>query len=268
MATGTIFDIKKYAIHDGPGIRTTVFFKGCPLDCWWCHNPEGRNDEPETICVRTRRGGSADSYSEKKELFGRIISVDEVMEEIVKDTIFYDQSGGGVTFSGGEPLMQPDFLFAILKECRNMGIHTVVDTSGYAPADIFDRIYNLVDLFLYDLKTMDDEAHIKYTGVSNRQIRENLIALTEKGNKTHLRLPMIPGVTDTEENTETILSFIQPLSAIRIVNLLPYNRLAEDKLDRFNLPSRLGTTSKEQEKEIEAVARKFEARGYRVQVGG
>ncbi len=269
MATaGIIFDIKKFAIHDGPGIRTTVFLKGCPLDCWWCHNPEGREGQPENFCVRTRRGGSGGNWAEKEELFGREVSVAEIMTEIIKDIVFYDQSGGGVTFSGGEPLMQPEFLKAALIECQESGIRTAVDTSGYGPADIFDEIYDLVDLFLYDLKNMDDHQHIKYTGVSNEQILDNLKMLAVRGNKINLRLPMIPGITDTHENLEAILEFIEPLPGIRDVSLLPYNRLAEDKLERFSLNSRLGRISSGTGNDLDAVTRRFANRGYRVKVGG
>lgn len=266
--TGIIFDIKQYAIHDGPGIRTTVFFKGCPLDCWWCHNPEGRHNRPETICVRTRRAGPGKTFVEKNEEFGRIVSVDEVVEEIQKYVIFYDQSGGGVTFSGGEPLMQPEFLKSLLMECRRRDIHTAVDTSGHAPAEVFAEIYALVDLFLFDLKNMDDAAHIKYTGVSNRVTLQNLMMLSRMGNKTQIRLPMIPGITDTEENLEAVLQFIEPLSNIREVSLLPYNRLAEDKLDRFGLPNRMEQRATASDASVDRALRELENRGYRVTIGG
>ena len=139
---GFIFDIKKFAIHDGPGIRSTVFLKGCPLECWWCHNPEGQNLEPEKM--------------EGKDIVGEEVTVDWVIKEIEKDRIFYDQSGGGVTFSGGEPLMQPEFLQQLVLECKKRGIHTTLDTSGYAPADVFIPFIDIVDLFLYDLKIIDE----------------------------------------------------------------------------------------------------------------
>jgi pyruvate formate lyase activating enzyme len=266
--TGIIFDIKRYAVHDGPGIRTTVFFKGCPLDCWWCHNPEGRSDKPEVFCVRTRRESGGKNWVEKKERFGRIVSVEEIMAEVAKDTIFYDQSGGGVTISGGEPLIQPDFLRAILAECRQQGIHTTVDTSGHAPIEAFKMINELVDLYLYDLKNMDDTEHIKYTGVSNKQSLDNLTLLAENGSKIQLRLPMIPGITDDEENIAAIMRFIEPLSGIQNISLLPYNRLAEDKRERFSLTNRLGKMATLSEAELDAVARKLTNCGYRVKIGG
>jgi pyruvate formate lyase activating enzyme len=266
--TGTIFDIKKYAIHDGPGIRTTVFFKGCPLDCWWCHNPEGRNEAPETFCIRISGDGFEGKTGEKKADFGRIISVDDLMLEISKDIVFYDQSGGGVTFSGGEPLMQPEFLSAVLKVCKKRGIHTAVDTSGEASPEIFEQIIDSVDLFLYDLKIMDDTAHEKYTGVSNRQILDNLKVLSDNGATIQLRLPMIPGITDTEENLDAILRYIEPLSGIQNVSFLPYNKLGEDKLERFGLPSQLGKLEVLSEDEMSARADRFQQRGYRVKIGG
>lgn len=266
--SGIIFDIKRYAIHDGPGIRTTVFFKGCPLDCWWCHNPEGRLEKPETICIKTRRAGSGKSFIEKNEKFGRIVSVDEVVAEIEKDIIFYDQSGGGVTFSGGEPLMQPEFLKSLLTECRSRGIHTAVDTSGHAPAEVVAEIYNLVDLFLYDLKNMDEAEHVKYTGVSNRPALDNLVMLSQMGNKTQLRLPMIPGITDTEENLKAVLNFIEPLSNLRLISLLPYNRLAEDKRDRFGLENRMEKVAGNNDEAVNRAATMLESRGYKVTIGG
>ena len=147
---GIIFDIKKYALHDGPGIRTTVFLKGCPLNCWWCHNPEGQNPEPERFLT---------NQTVNHEIIGREVTVDEVIAEIEKDRIFYDESGGGATFSGGEPLMQPDFLKNLLTACQIRDISTVLDSCGYAAWEIIEKIKDKVDLFLYDLKMIDDKKH-------------------------------------------------------------------------------------------------------------
>jgi len=265
---GTIFDVKKYAIHDGPGIRTTIFFKGCPLDCWWCHNPEGKKPEPETIIVKTDGGDSNSPASAKKEIFGRVATVDSVMEEIKKDVIFYDQSGGGVTFSGGEPMMQVDFLCTLLRECKKNGIRTAVDTSGYAPFEEFEKIYDLVDCFLYDLKLIDDEAHQEYTGVSNKLILANMRDLSVKGGKTEPRIAMIPGITDTEENLEALAGFLATLGNIRQVCLLPYNKLGEDKFTRFNIVNRLGCLRTQTKAEMDGKAKQFRSCGYRVRIGG
>lgn len=265
---GTIFDIKKYAIHDGPGIRTTVFFKGCPLNCWWCHNPESQKMEPETVTIQEPTDNREQPSAGRKERIGRIISAGDLMDEIKKDVIFYDQSGGGVTFSGGEPMMQADFLLAILQECKAEGLTTVMDTSGYAPAEEFERIYDLVDLFLYDLKLMDDEAHIKYTGVSNELILENLTLLAERGEKVVLRIAMIPGITDSDENIEAIIDYIAPMKGIHEISLLPYNKFGEDKLKRFGMPNKLGSLKTQTRDEMKSILEKFTAHGYTVKTGG
>ena len=265
---GKIFDIKKFAIHDGPGIRTTVFFKGCPLDCWWCHNPEGRKLETETVSVKRGVDDSDSSNPAKTEVIGRDVSVADVMDEVMKDLIFYDQSRGGVTFSGGEPMMQPEFLLMLLQACKENGLNTAVDTSGYAPWDDFEKIYDLVDLFLYDLKIMDDESHSKYTGVSNVLILENLERLLAVGNKVEPRIPLIPGITDTEENLEAIVEFLTPQKNIRHVVLLPYNRLGEDKFRKFDLIYKAGQLSVQTGDELEDKAEIFRSHGYEVRLRG
>ncbi|MEE9555427.1 MAG: glycyl-radical enzyme activating protein [candidate division Zixibacteria bacterium] len=235
---GIIFDIKKFAIHDGPGIRTTIFFKGCPLNCWWCHNPESRNPNPEKMTSNTV---SRDYFSRRysgHETLGFRVSVERAISEIIKDRIFYDQSGGGVTFSGGEPLSQVDFLSSLLKACRERNIHTTVDTCGFAPWDDFERIYDLVDLFLFDLKILNNELHTKYTGVSNELVLSNLERLASSGKKVVVRIPLIPEITDTKENLEGIAGFLGKLDGIRFVSLLPYNKLGEDKFRRYEIPGR------------------------------
>jgi pyruvate formate lyase activating enzyme len=265
---GIIFDIKKFAIHDGPGIRTTVFFKGCSLDCWWCHNPEGRKLETETVSVKPGGDASDSRIPARTEVIGRDVSVASVMEEILKDVIFYDQSGGGVTFSGGEPMMQPEFLIELLQLCKENSLNTAVDTSGYASWDDFEKIYNLIDLFLYDLKLMDDESHIKYTGVSNELILENLARLSSMGSKIEPRIPLIPGITDTEENLEAIAEFLTPRKNIRQVVLLPYNRLGEDKSRKFDLTYKAGQLSVQSGDELENKVEIFRSHGYGVRIGG
>ena len=265
---GLIFDVKKCAIHDGPGIRTTVFFKGCPMDCWWCHNPEGKKPEPETLTQKTGGNRSAMTRSESREIFGQTMTVENLIDEIRKDVIFYDQSGGGATFSGGEPMMQVEFLHALLRECKRNGIRTAVDTSGYAPTEDFDKIYDLVDLFLYDLKLMDDEAHRSYTGVSNKLTLENMRALAARGEKIEPRIALIPGITDTGENLEAFARFLEPLEGIRQISLLPYNKLGEDKLRRFNMINRLGKLQTQSRAEMANKARRFESCRLRVRVEG
>jgi len=265
--TGTIFDLKKYAIHDGPGIRTTVFFKGCPLDCWWCHNPEARKLEPETMKVRTTRGSLDGSPVVIEETVGRVVTVSEMMTEIRKDAIFYEESGGGVTFSGGEPMMQLPFLRSLLEACRAEEYHTAVDTSGYAPWKDFEAIADLVDLFLYDLKIIDDDAHVRYTTVTNAGILDNVRHLATRAAVT-VRVPLIPGITDTDANLNAIADFLTPLPQLRDVSLLPYNHLAHDKCRRFQLDDRVGDLKTQTDDDMRERASLFEARGFRVKIGG
>ncbi|MEE9443988.1 MAG: glycyl-radical enzyme activating protein [candidate division Zixibacteria bacterium] len=266
--TGLIIDIKKFAIHDGPGIRTTVFFKGCSLSCQWCHNPESRRNEIETICVKIRKGQSVKDQKEKKEIFGRRVTVEEIMDEISKDKIFYEQSGGGVTFSGGEPMMQVDFLCELLKTCKNEEYHTVVDTSGYAPTEDFDKVHTLTDLFLFDLKLIDEKEHKKYVGVSNKLILENITQLLKWGNIVVPRIPLIPDITDTETNLQNTADFLAELKTIQNVSLLPYNKLAEDKRQKFSMEQRLGKLDSQTKEELNQIAGIFERRGFQVSIGG
>jgi len=228
--SGIIFDIKKYAIHDGPGIRTTIFFKGCSMGCQWCHNPESKNFDVEEFVVKDRV-----KKTTKNETVGYEISVDDIIEKIEKDRVFYDESGGGVTFSGGEPLVQTNFLLEILKECKKSKIHTIVDTCGEASWKNFEIIIDYVDLFLYDLKIIDNVLHNKYTGVSNKRIHDNLKKLIESGKQIEIRIPLIPNITDTDINLNNLIDFISSLKIKPSVILLPYNPLNRDKLDRFCL---------------------------------
>ena len=267
-SSGYIFDIQRYAIHDGPGIRTTVFFHGCPLECWWCHNPECWQPVLKDKSLQDISQDMQLRFIRRPNRIGQLVTSDIVLNEVMKDQIFYEQSGGGVTFSGGEPMMQMEFLFRLLKVCKQSGIHTAVDTCGYALEEDFVKIYDLVDLFLYDLKVMEGEAHREYTGVSNELILSNLIMLSEKGRKTYLRIPLIPGITDIEENINAILEFITPLKKIQQINLLPYNYLGEDKYRRLNIPFRMRHCEAQTDDELQKRKKLFEAAGYRVKIGG
>lgn len=266
--TGSIFDIKKFAVHDGPGIRTTVFFKGCPLNCLWCHNPESRNIN----CMKVEDHGSdlngKDTGRYKNSINGTELGATELVREIKKDELFYEQSGGGVTFSGGEPLMQADFLAEVLKLCRENKFHTAVDSSGYTDFSEFEKLSGLVDLYLFDLKLMDDTRHLKYVGVSNEKILDNLIRLDKAGEQIDIRIPLIPEITDTKENLTAILDFIRPLSSIRSVTVLPFNRLAIDKYRRYNISSGISDLKTQPDDQLNQMAGLFSNAGYRAQIGG
>lgn len=264
--TGIVFDIKKFSIHDGPGIRTTVFLKGCPLACWWCHNPESQSIGVEIMlqerrCIRcgacvgecpngaivetevgvhtdlavcTRCGECVPScQAEARQLVGREMTVREVLAEVKQDTLFYDQSGGGVTISGGEPLFQRRFLTALLKSCREEELHTALDTCGFASWEVVDAVRPYVDTFLYDLKLIDDEQHKMYTGVSNQLILGNLKALVMNDQQVIVRIPLIPGITDTEHNLRPIAEHLAAFPKKVEINLLPYHDSARGKYERL-----------------------------------
>jgi pyruvate formate lyase activating enzyme len=243
---GIIFDIKRFAIHDGPGIRTTVFLKGCPMRCPWCHNPESQNKFPEHI-----KGNKNNVIGEEK-------TVTDIMHEIEKEVLFYEESRGGVTFSGGEPLEQAEFLDALLDECKKNEIHTAVDTTGDVPPDIFNSIIDKTDLFLYDLKIMDDSKHIKYTGESNRFTLQNLKTLSQKGKRIIIRFPVIPGITDSEDNIKAVGMFISSLRNIREIDLLPYHRTADSKYKRLERKNKMRKIMPPTDKSMNEVKRLFE----------
>ena len=298
---GMVFDIKRYAIHDGPGIRTTVFLKGCPLRCPWCHNPEGKETGAqfmwhETRCLGCRaceeachaaaiefsNGGprvdgsvcdmcgecARACYPDALEIVGRDMAVDEVVREIEKDKVFYEQSGGGVTFSGGEPLMQPRFLGALLKECKKRRIHTAVDTSGYADPGVFESLMDDVDLFLYDMKIMDDDMHRKLTGVSNGPPQENLKMLLERGRPVRVRFSVIPGVNDGPDNIDRLGAFVASLADCAEVHLLPYHRAGIDKSRRLYRTGEPDVFDPPSAESLRSIGERLSGYGLYVKVGG
>ena len=301
MVTGLIFDIKKFSIHDGPGIRTTVFFKGCPLSCWWCHNPEGQSLGREIMfrerrCIRcgacqavcTQGAISMDGdvvstdrekctlcgtcveacYAEARELVGREVTVAEVMAEIEQDVAFYDESGGGVTFSGGEPLLQRNFLLALLRACREKEIHTAVDTCGFATWETLDSLREHVDLFLYDLKSMDDARHLKSTGVSNELILGNLHRLSTLGHDIILRVPVIPGINDDDENIRQTGAFAATLSYLNRLDVLPYHRAGTEKYHRLNKVYELPEARPPSDERMAKIVRILRGFGLQIKIGG
>ena len=226
MSLVTVFDVKRFAVHDGPGIRTTVFLKGCPMDCWWCHNPESRKSDPEVVIYKRRLGEKEIDY---KHTYGKSMAINELLYEIKKDILFHEESGGGVTFSGGEPLYQPQALLEILKLCKEKGIHTTVDTCGYAQWKYYERIIPFTDLFLFDLKLLDPEKHEKFTGVKNKLILTNLKRLVNNGVNVELRIPVIPGVNDSQEEINIFIQFIlNTFTAIPKIHLLPYHNILRE----------------------------------------
>lgn len=265
MPQGTIFDIKRFAIHDGPGIRTTVFLKGCPLRCPWCHNPEGQNPDPELVMPVAALSDSTERGAD--EIVGRVVEVEDVVGEVEKDIPFYDESGGGVTFSGGEPLAQPEFLGALLHACRARKVHACLDTCGYAPREVFTFFIDTVDLFLYDLKLMDDADHQKYTGVSHWRILDNLRTLDELHKRVIVRFLVIPGVTDTEGNVSATLDFLSSLKSLREVSLLPYHRIAAEKYRRLSRKNEMEEVPPPSDEMMKSLRSRFEDCGMRVTIG-
>ena len=261
---GLIFDIKHYAIHDGPGIRQTIFFKGCPLSCWWCHNPESQNPEIEYYTKERQIDGKTIS---KKEAVGYEITSGSLLKTIQGDTAFFDESGGGVTFSGGEPLMQPDFLKEIASGCKAAHIHTALDTSGYITQDRLIELLPYIDLVLFDLKIIDDDLHRKYTGVSNKTILDNLRFLDDAEQEVWLRFPIIPGITNTNRNLEEISAFLQRLKHINRIDILSYHDISRGKYKRFNKELKMTETTLG-EGEENRIRSTFENLGFTVKIGG
>jgi pyruvate formate lyase activating enzyme len=295
---GLIFDIKRFAIHDGPGIRTTVFLKGCPLTCVWCHNPEGISQTPDIMWSReqciacktcentcphnalhvsdialqvdaacTLCGACAEECpSHALKMIGKEMTVPQVVAEVEKDMIFYDQSQGGVTFSGGEPLMQPDFLLKLLKACKTQGIHTAVDTSGFAPFNVLSRVSEYTDVFLYDVKVINDTTHKKYTGVSNRSILKNLETLSGE-NEIIVRYPVIPGVNDSKKDVSDFRDFVSSLH-LKEVTILPYHKAGIEKGNKLIPPTELFIADVPSAETIAAIEKVLKNVGLQVTRGG
>lgn len=250
MIKATIFDIQRNSYVDGPGIRTTVFFKGCNLRCAWCHNPESQSSKPQKMFYKNKCTGCGKCKEkcpnaletcdlcgkctlycphDAREICGKEYTVDEVLREVLKDKTFYENTGGGVTFSGGECMLQIDFLTEILKACKESGIHTAVDTAGHVPYESYERILPYTDLFLYDVKCFDSEKHKQYTGVGNELILENLKRLLTIGKSMWVRIPIIPPVNDTVEEMQRIKEFLGYYGTTEKIELLPYHAMGEHK---------------------------------------
>ncbi|MGE5418735.1 MAG: glycyl-radical enzyme activating protein [Chloroflexota bacterium] len=264
---GLIFSVKKYSVHDGPGIRVTFFMKGCPLNCMWCHNPEGILPYSQEV-DQIRKIGQKEFV--EKEQAGRYYSVDEVLEIIAKEDVFIKQSDGGVTFSGGEPMMQPEFLLEALRACKNKGYHTAVDTSGYAPEGQFRTVIPFTDLFLFDIKHLDDAKHSILTGVSNIQILSNYRLVLDSGKEMMIRFPVIPGKNDDTDHLERLRSFILNTKKENLLKmcLLPFHKTGSSKYKRFGMDYRMGETDQPAAERMKELKKYFAETGIMVKIGG
>jgi pyruvate formate lyase activating enzyme len=292
--TGRVFNLQRYSLHDGPGIRTTVFLKGCPARCLWCHNPESQAFGPEVVRIETRCAacGNCETVcphgapppgsglcaacgecieacpAGARELAGRETTVDEVMDEVQRDRIFFQESGGGVTFSGGEPLAQLGFLRALLEASRDLDLHTAVDTCGFAPPDGLLGLVPLVDLFLFDIKLVDDRRHREMTGLPAEPILANLRALVAAHPSLWIRVPIVPGHTDGEEDVDAIATLVAGLTGVRHVSLLPFHGTGAAKARRLGRPFPLESLAPPPPERMEALAGLFRDRGLAVSIGG
>ena len=243
----TIFEVKRFAVHDGDGIRTTVFFKGCPLRCVWCHNPEGLTLREQTArfahkcieCGECQREGfcAEECLGEAYVRYGKETTVEELLPLLLADKEFYESSNGGVTLSGGECLMQADFCAELLKKLKENGIHTAVDTCGFASREAIDKVVPFTDVFLYDLKAYDEDVHIRCTGVSNKSILANLAYLDGLGKEIEIRIPYVPDYN--ADQMEKIATFLAGLSNVTKVRVLPYHNYAGSKYEALGMENTL-----------------------------
>lgn len=285
-----IFAVKPFEIHDGDGIRTTVFFKGCPLRCQWCHNPESFSFDREmlydaalcrnclrctTVCeANTAVNGQHIFHREKCTLCGKClntcfqhafeiagteISPEALAQEVLKDEIFMKSSGGGVTFSGGEPLMQPDLAAELARCLKQRNVHIAIDTSGFVTKQAIDKILPYADMFLFDIKAIDEDVHIACTGVSNKQILENIRYVDSCGIPMEIRYPYVPGKNDSQ--VEKIAAFLRTLRCVRAVRILPYHDLAAAKYRRLAMPYPAADVPLPTQKQIAAAAQIMQAMG-------
>jgi pyruvate formate lyase activating enzyme len=265
--TGLLFSVKRYSIHDGPGIRVTFFMKGCPLNCKWCHNPEGISPFPVTV-LKTDRVGAME-FSKQEEV-GKYYTVENILEILEKEKVFINQSKGGVTFSGGEPMLQTDFLLDALKACKTEGYHTAVDTSGYSSTENFRSIIPFTDLFLFDIKHLDETKHLESTGVSNSGILDNYRLIINSGKDVMIRIPVIPGFNDDQDHLERLRQFITETKTSRVkkISLLPFHKIGASKYKRFNLPYRMSGIEPPDREKMNRIKELFEETGIKVKIGG
>jgi pyruvate formate lyase activating enzyme len=264
---GLIFSVKRYSIHDGPGIRVTFFMKGCPLHCKWCHNPEGISPNSETV-ERINRIGNKEF--KRDEIVGELYTVESVLKILDKERVFINQSKGGVTFSGGEPMLQPEFLLEALKACKANGYHTAVDTSGYSSIENFKQILPYTDLFLFDIKHLDDNKHLEATGVSNTIILENFRFLINSGKDIMVRFPVIPGYNDDSAHIDEMKELLLMLKtdSLKKINLLPFHKIGSSKYKRFSIPYKMEGIEPPDHESMLWMKELFSETGIKVKIGG
>jgi pyruvate formate lyase activating enzyme len=264
---GLIFSVRKYSVHDGPGIRITFFMKGCPLNCLWCHNPEGILPYPQDIVQKKRIG---DREFKNVEEAGKYYSVEEVLSVVRKEDVFIRQSGGGVTFSGGEPMMQHEFLLEALQACKEEGYHTAVDTSGYTSAESLKSVNSFTDLFLFDLKHLDSVRHSDLTGVSNNDIISNYLMLLDISREIYVRIPVIPGYNDEEMHLSELRSFLASTrkKSLSKICLLPFHKTGSSKYIRLDMPYRMEKTEQPSSERMNELKMFFSEAGLKVKIGG
>jgi len=289
MHTGLVFNVQRFSLHDGPGVRSTVFMKGCPLSCAWCHNPESQSRNTAFVrlrhrcmsCGRCSEAELANPVVEGRDArdvelcptgalqgVGSEVGAPALVETLLRDRIFFDESGGGATISGGEPLMQAPFVIEVLRLLQAQGVHTALDTCGFARwQDLRDAAAHAV-LVLYDLKLIDNDRHTLATGVSNRVILENLRALTTIHANIWIRIPVIPGVNDDEANLDATAEFLRPLRGITRVDLLPYHATGEAKSARVGVEYPLHGTPAPSAARLESLAAHVRAAGLTTTIGG
>jgi pyruvate formate lyase activating enzyme len=289
MRSGLVFNVQRFSLHDGPGVRSTVFMKGCPLSCAWCHNPESQSPRPEFVRMRHRCmscGRCSDAELADPVVNGRgaddvvacptgaLQGVGEAMESealvrtLLRDRIFFDESGGGVTFSGGEPLMQAAFVTEAMRLLQAEGVHTTLDTCGFGRWQDLREAAAHANLVLYDIKLMDHARHKAATGVSSGVILENLEALAKVHSAIWIRVPIIPGVNDDTANLDATAAFLRPLPGIRQVDLLPYHPTGEAKFARVGMGYSLHGTPSPTHERLETLAAHFRSRGLTTTIGG
>lgn len=303
MKIPNIINIQKFSVHDGDGIRTTIFFKGCYLNCWWCHNPESQSFAPqiminperctgctacEQVCpnkavhmeackqctdrskCHTCRKCVDFCVNNAREIAGKEYTIQELVKEVDKDYMFYEESFGGVTLSGGEVMVQDmDYIEALLKKLKRKGYNIAVDTCGYAPQENFKRVLPYVDTFLYDIKLMDDEKHKKYMGQSNAQIFANLKYISDQGARIYIRIPVIGGVNDTDEEIDAIIAYLKEHISVAQVNLLPYHDIASSKYERLGMEYKGKDFTVPSNERMEELKNRFQQSGFaNTKIGG